>query len=227
MYCVHGRRCFVILGLSLILLAACGSSPTARPGLHPAPTDTPPATEVPTVTPIPATTEALPASPTPTETATPPVVGSGPTATQQVSNRCAGTSGELEIRVLAGPGAAVGLEPYAIGQVPFSITTNQAPYLVAGGGPISYGDVLVEKWGTYEVSMDLDFAVEGECLSGVNGEQLDLILEMTGEQMVKVDAGQFQGDYPWSGTTSLPVSLPLEDGASAQGEGWVIVLHLP
>jgi hypothetical protein len=74
--------------------------------------------------------------------------------------------------------------------------------------------------------MELDAAVQGDCSGQAGGEQLDLSLEMTGEQLVVVEAEGFQGEYPWSGTQTRELTFPLEEGATAQGEGWVIVLHL-
>jgi hypothetical protein len=121
----------------------------------------------------------------------------------------------------------VGLEPVAVGSIPFSVTTDQPPYLVEGQGPIAYEDTLVREWGTYAVTMDMDGTVQGECLGNSGGEALDLIVELAGEQMVVVDAEGFHGEYPWDGTASVPAQLPLEEGATAEGEGWAIVLHLP
>jgi len=74
--------------------------------------------------------------------------------------------------------------------------------------------------------MELDTAVQGECSGLEGGEQLDLALEMAGEQLVVVKAEGFQGEYPWSGTQTRELTFPLEEGATAEGEGWVIVLHL-
>jgi hypothetical protein len=74
--------------------------------------------------------------------------------------------------------------------------------------------------------MDLETAVQGQCSGEAGSEQLDLILEMTGDQVVVVDAEGFHGEYPWSGTQSRNLAFPLEEGATAQGEGWVVVLHL-
>ncbi len=90
----------------------------------------------------------------PTQTATPtfiPVGGNAP-VTPTMANRCEGLSGSLEMQVLAGPAAAVGMEPYAIGDIPFSVTADGA---IQGGGTISYQQVLEEAWGTYTVILDL------------------------------------------------------------------------
>jgi hypothetical protein len=148
------------------------------------------------------------------------------TPTPSVASRCQGLGGTLEVQVLAGPAEAVGLEPLAVGQVPFAVTTQQPPYLVEGQGPITYEATLEKEWGTYTVNMDLDAAVSGECQGQAGSEQLDLVLDMSGEQLVVVDAGEFYGEYPWSGTQTRHLSFPLQEGATAQGEGWVVVLHL-
>ena len=209
------------------LLAACGSTPapeaaTATQPPPAAPSDEPAATAT---EPVPEA-ESATATPTPTPTPTTEPVVIPDTPTPSVVSRCQGLSGTLEVQVLVGPAEAVGLEPVAVGDVPFSVTTEQAPYLVEGQAPITYEAVLEQEWGTYTVSMDLDMAVSGECMGQDGGEQLDLVLEMTGEQFVEVQAEGFHGEYPWSGTQTRDLSFPLEEGATAQGEGWVVVLHL-
>jgi hypothetical protein len=130
------------------------------------------------------------------------------------------------VQVLVGPAEAVGLEPVAVGEVPFSVTVEQAPYLVQGQAPIAYEAMQEHEWGTYSVNLDLDTAVSGECHGEAGSELLELVLEMSGEQLVVVDAQGFHGEYPWSGTQTRDLSFPLQEGAAAQGEGWVVVLHL-
>jgi hypothetical protein len=110
--------------------------------------------------------------------------------------------------------------------VPFTVITSAPPYLVEGQGPISYEATLTERWGTYTVTMDMETAVQGECSGEAGGEQLTLVLEMTGEQLVVVEAEGFQGEYPWAGTQTRDLAFPLEEGATAEGEGWAVVLHL-
>ena len=219
---------FLVVGLAA-LLAACGGTPTAEVGTP----DQPPTATVTAAAPAPATatatatvTPAQPATttPSPTPTALPVVL---PTATvPPVASRCQGLAGNLEVQVLVGPAEAVGLEPVSVGQVPFAVTSEQPPYLVQGQGPITYEAVLEKEWGTYSVDLDQDAAISGECLGEAGSEVLNLLLEMTGEQMVVVDAEGFHGEYPWSGTNTRNLSLPLQEGATAQGEGWVVVLHL-
>jgi hypothetical protein len=229
----HGNtrswRLFLALCLAT-LLAACGGTPTPEAG----PTSQPPTAESPGATSTataPAiatatvpTAEAATVTPSPTPTAEFPVQPATPSPS--VVSRCQGLGGTLEVQVLVGPAEAVGLEPVSVGDVPFAVTAQQPPYLVEGQAPISYEAVLEERWGTYTVSMDLELAVSGECTGDAGSERLDLILEMVGEQLVVVEAEGFQGEYPWSGSHSLNLSFPLQEGASAQGEGWVVVLHL-
>ena len=209
-HCKPGFQKLVLVLCLAALLAACGGTPT-------------PETE--TVGPPP-TSE--PSAPTATPTATPTAepMMSPPTPTPSVASRCQGLGGALEVQVLVGPAEAVGLEPVAVGEVPFAVTTEQPPYYVQGQAPVSYEAVLEEEWGTYTVNMDLDMAVSGECSGEDGSEQLDLLLEMSGEQMVEVQAEGFHGKYPWSGTQARDLSFPLEEGATAEGEGWVVVLHL-
>ena len=162
------------------------------------------------------------ASPTPT------LVGGGmPWATQPPTvSRCEGLSGYLEIGVLVGPSDAVGLEPVAIGNIPFSTMKDGNLYIVQGNGPINYDDILVEEWGTFSVKFDMENSISGSCEGTDGSEQLNMNVEMSGEQMVEVRAEGSQGDYPWTGTHNLDLSFPLEEGAAYESEGLSIVLHL-
>lgn len=160
---------------------------------------------------------------TPTPTFSGGVIDTEPTS---VPSRCEGLSGVLELQVLVGPAEVVGLEPVSIGELPFSIISSEGLYLIQGGGSLSYEDVLEKDWGTYSVFFDMDGTVEGECSGAPGSEMINVTIETIGEQMVEVRAEGFSGDYPWEGTNTINLSLPLEDGATAQGEGWVVVLHL-
>lgn len=221
----HSWRLLLVLCL-VAILTSCGGSPSPEiEATNPAPTAEPQDTAntaTPTV-PAPAATTVTP-TPSPTPTAEPLVLTATPSP--PAFSRCQDLGGTLEVQVLVGPAEAVGLEPVAVGDVPFSVTTQQVPYLVEGQGPIVYEAVLEERWGTYTVSMDLEMAVSGECTGESGGEQLDLVLEMSGEQLVVVVSEGFSGEYPWSGTHALDLSFPLQEGATAEGEGWVVVLHL-
>jgi len=228
MHLHNNRLLHVLFALFLLVaLAACGGSPTPA-----SETETPTLTETAagtsaTATPSPTPTSAVlePAHPTPTPT---PTAAPLPVATTPAPepSRCEGLAGQLEVQVLVGPADAVGLEPVAVGSVPFAVTSSGSPYLVQGQGHISYADVLTEKWGTYEVTLEMDASVQGDCSGHAGVEQLGMSFEMTGEQLVEVNAQGFHGEYPWSGTHTLDLSFPLEEGVSAEGEGWVVVLHL-
>jgi len=236
----------LILCLVLVLSACGGTAPP--PDDTPVPTSTATATLTPTPSPEPQQPATATFTPTPTSTpqataaatstavlpsepqepAT-PTSAIGPTSTPTLTppaSRCQGLSGQLEVQVLVGPAEAVGLEPVAVGTVPWAVTTSSPPYLVEGQGPISYDATLSQEWGTYAVTMDMQTTVQGECSDAGGSGQLDLVLEMTGDQLVVVDAEGFHGEYPWSGTQSLDLTFPVEEGATARGEGWVIVLHL-
>jgi hypothetical protein len=227
----HGHtrswQLFLVLCLTT-LLAACGSTATPEAGTtSEPPTAKPPdavgtATTTDTATAVVPTAEAATATPTPTAE---PLVQPA-TPSPAVVSRCQGLGGALEVQVLVGPAEAVGLEPVSVGQVPFAVTAQQPPYWVEGQAPIAYEATLEQKWGTYTVNMDLEIAVSGECTGEAGSELLDLTMDMSGEQLVEVEAEGFHGEYPWSGSHSLDLSFPLQEGASAQGEGWVVVLHL-
>jgi hypothetical protein len=223
----RNRRAWHILPILClaVTLSACGGTPTpqAEPMASSPTASTPESPATATSTPTPSAEPQQPATATSTPTPTSaPIVGSVTPA----ASRCKGLAGQLEVQILVGPAEAVGLEPVAVGSVPFAVTTSAPPYLVEGQGPISYDATLEQEWGTYAVTMDMQTAVQGECSGEAGSEQLDLVLEMTGEQLVVVDAEGFHGEYPWSGTQSRDLAFPLEEGATAQGEGWAVVLHL-
>ena len=117
-----------------------------------------------------------PDAPTPT-----PTGGGFPKVnTPSGSSRCDSLNGELELQVLVGPAEVVGLEPLAIGSIPFSVASDGGVYLVQGGGAITYQDVLEKEWGTYSVSFDMTGTVSGECMGEGGNESLNITLEVTG-----------------------------------------------
>ncbi len=224
----NGRASRISLMLCLaITLSACGGSPAPQ-GEPSASSPTALAPASPTRAPSTATPWSVPQEPaaatsTPTLTARPLPPASPPAP---AGSRCEGLAGQLEVQVLVGPAEAVGLEPVAVGSVPFAVTSSAVPYLVQGQGPIAYEATLAEEWGTYAVTLDLQTTVQGECSGEAGSEQLDLVLEMSGDQLVVVDAEGFHGEYPWAGTQTRDLTFPLSEGATAQGEGWAVVLHL-
>ena len=165
-------------------------------------------------------------APAATPTPTPAMIPGNITDIPQSISRCGGLSGVFEVQLLVGPSEAVGLEPYAIGEIPFSVVTAEKPFIIEGANSITYDDVLKEEWGTYTVSFNMDFTLTGECSGEAGTEQLMVDVTMSGDQLVEVDAGEFQGEYPWSGTQEKALNFPLQKGATARGEGWQLVLHM-
>ncbi|MGC9335014.1 MAG: hypothetical protein ACP5JJ_12750 [Anaerolineae bacterium] len=219
---LHTRRPWSILFILwlAVTLAACGGTPTSSPTIS-----EPESPATTTATPAPSAEPQAPATATPTPT---PTLGPlpGVSTDEPAASRCQGLVGQLEVQVLVGPAEAVGLEPAAVGSVPFAVTSAEPPYLVAGQGPISYEASLSQEWGTYAVTMDMETGVQGECRGDAGSEELALVLEMDGEQLITVDAGGQHWEYPWAGTQTRELAFPLEEGATAQGEGWAVVLHL-
>ncbi len=194
---IRSRRVKMAIPLMLVVILGCGLFPNPGPDMIQTPTST--------FTPEPGI----------------------PVATSTVTkNRCEGVSGSLEMQVLAGPAEAVGMEPLAVGNIPFSVTQIGQIYAVQGNGALSYQQMLEESWGTYTVTLDMTAVVSGDCGGDVGNETLDMTVEASGEQMVEVRAEGFSGDYPWSGTHQLELSFPLVEGASEEGEGWAFILHL-
>lgn len=200
-----GTRQVLLWSVVVCVITACTPSPQARSASTPTPK---PATPVPTATST--------ATPTPTPT--------GAAAAEQVSI-CQDLSGSLEIQILVGPSDAVGLEPEAVGTLPWQVTGDVPPYPLAGNSWVSYQDTLVKEWGTYDVRMDMEVTVEGTCDDAGDGS-LTMTVTMEGEQLVTVTSEGFSGEYPWAGTQSRTVSFPITEGATASGEGWAFVLHL-
>lgn len=142
------------------------------------------------------------------------------------NDRCEGLSGELEMQILVGPADVVGLEPFAVGNIPFSVVSEGGANVIEGGGAISYQDVLVQEWGTYTVVFDLEAVVSGTCEGDEQGGVLNMTVQTSGDQLVEVRAEGFQGDYPWTGSHEFNLVFPIEAGAKAEGEGWTFLLHL-
>ena len=192
---------YIFIFIVLILLAGCSPSTAEIP---------PNVTE----------TQATTSTPTPT------AIGEISVTPPSDLDNCEGLGGTLEMQVLVGPAEAVGLEPVAVGSIPFSVISQEEVNLLQGSGSVSYQDVLEEEWGTYTVNLDLDAVVSGECESNQESGILNLNISMIGEQFVEVSAQGFHGEYPWSGSHELNFSFPMLEGATAQGEGWIFVLHL-
>jgi len=191
------RHAWVTLAILSPVIFALACSLTSNPGLTP--------------------------TPTPTATITVPLLL---TPTSELESRCKNLSGTLEMQVLVGPAETAGMEPFAVGEIPFSVQDEGGIYTVQGGGPISYQEVLEEAWGTYTVSLDMDTTISGQCAGDAGSEQLHMNIEMSGDQLLEVRADGFSGDYPWSGTTLISLDFPMEEGNMQSGEGWAFLLHL-
>jgi hypothetical protein len=137
-----------------------------------------------------------------------------------------GLSGTLDIQILVGPSDAVGLSPEAVGSLPWTVTTDTAPYTIEGQTHVDYQDTLVREWGSFDVQMAMDFTADGTCQATADGGSLTMAVTMEGEQLVTVTSEGFTAEYPWEGTQTRAVTFPLEEGATAQGEGWAFILHL-
>lgn len=161
-------------------------------------------------------------SPTPTPTIS---MADAPKNPSDV-NPCEGLNGYFELQLLVGPSDAVGLEPQAVGDIPFEVVNSNGIYSIQGANSIFYQDVLVEKWGTYSVTFDMDISLGGVCSKENNSEMLAVNVSMTGDQLVVVEADGFQQEYPWSGEQEKLVTFPLVEGATSGGEGWQMVLHI-
>lgn len=161
-------------------------------------------------------------TPTPTE-----ITGVQQGEDDLTKDPCQGIAGDLKLEILVGPSEAVGLEPVTIGNIPFTVVGEGGMYSIQGGGPLeSYSDVLSAEWGTYTVTFEGDITVSGECLSTGDDAELQLQVEMSGDQNVEIVYEGTQMNYPWSGTNQISATLPVRDGATAEGEGWLLTLNL-
>jgi hypothetical protein len=138
---------------------------------------------------------------------------------------CKGFSGELEIEILVGPAAAVGLEPLSIGNIPFTIA-SQKPYTIQGKTHLSYNKTMNYDWGTYTVILEMDADLAGECVLAEAGNSLNMAVTLSGDQNVVVVYKLVPETFPWKGTATVNPSFPIQDGATAKGEGWIFILHL-
>jgi hypothetical protein len=199
-----------------LLLLTCCAPGESDPTTVPRPTETvtfvfptaPPATHTPTPTP----SAGVPQMPTPT--ATPP------------ESACAGLDGALEMSVLVGPSDAVGLEPVAVGQIPLSASGTADPYAISGNGLIDYAATLEKEWGSYAVTLNMEGVISGTCSGAPGMETLDLMIDVSGDQLVVVTAEGFQAEYPWNGTHNFQLAFPVASGAAHSGEGWTFTLLL-
>ena len=143
------------------------------------------------------------------------------------TNPCQGLTGTLKLEILVGPSEAVGLEPITLGNIPFSVNQEGESYTVDGGGPLEfYSDVLSAEWGTFTVTFEGNITISGECVSSGDDAELQLQIEMVGDQNVEIVYDGTRMNYPWSGSNQISATLPVADGATEVGEGWLLTLYL-
>ena len=207
---ILGKR-IIALGMVIVIMA-CNLSSSDK------------ATPTPTVTPTPKATVTITLTPTTTPTITIDD-SSVPTSTPS-PNQCEGLSGEIEMQIMVGPAEAVGLEPFAVGSIPFTVKSEGEAFVIEGGGTIDYQQTLEEEWGTYSVELAANANINGDCQGDQPIGVLHMIIEMSGEQYVEVRSEGYQGDFPWSGSQEFNLSFPIEEGSAVQGEGWEFLLHL-
>ena len=161
------------------------------------------------------------ATPTPTD------IAGGILVTAESSNLCANLSGTLELQLLIGPSESVGLSPYTFATIPFQVVQEGNAYLVEGSGAVDYyEDILTADWGSFAVTFDGVTSVTGDCVETDGLGILSVLVEMTGQQTVVVTVEGVEYTYPWEGSPTIEVSLPLVEGAEVSGEGWTLILHL-
>lgn len=159
-------------------------------------------------------------------TLTPTIPPGGDTG-QPEANPCEGLSGWIELQLLVGPSEAVGLEPYTMASIPFTVTGEGEVYLIEGSGQMEfYEDVLEAEWGSYSVQFDGEIRISGTCVGTDAPGTLNVYLEMDGEQTVVVVVEGQEMTYPWAGMPTLTASFPIQDGVQQSGEGWNLILHL-
>lgn len=226
-----------VISLSLlvaIFVSGCGIFPqaaTSTPTLTPTslPTNTlPPPTPEPsaTFTAIPPT----PVPPTPTVTPLPVMMETAtPLPTQASSSsgtsRCYGLNGRLEVRAYVPEAAGVGLEPFSIGEIPFSVVTNYVPYRIQGKSKLVYKGKTEEDWGSYKGDINMMGSVTGQCLTGEHDGELRLNVALSGNRLIVVRSRGYNKQFPWSGGNNIPITLFLSEGYTYTTDEWVFVLH--
>jgi hypothetical protein len=107
------------------------------------------------------------------------------------------------------------------------VDPSEGNHQVIGNGPITYyEEILQAEWGSFSVIFEGETEISGTCFFQEDQAWLDIILQMNGEQIVTVVVEGMEMTYPWSGTPTIQASFPLQEGAQAKGEGWLLLLHL-
>jgi hypothetical protein len=229
-------RVFTLSVLLVISIQGCSIFPQA-------------ATSTPTLTPSPLPTNTLPPTQEPSPTYTPPpvpnlptdtvtplpiatndpnavVIVDTPTETPKSSSvsRCYGMHGRIEVRAVVAEAAGL-VDPFSIGEIPFAVTTEYAPYRVSGKSKLIYKQKNEEDWGSYKGDINLMGSISGQCMTGENDGQLRINVSINGSQLVVIRSKGFNKQIPWSGSVSIPLILGHSEGYSMAGEEWLFVLH--
>jgi len=171
------------------------------------------------------TAAVAPATRTPTPS---PAIQELPSRTHAApATRCKGLNGSIELRVPLEVAAIEGLELFADGRIPFSVTAPQEPYTVEGAGRITYQDSVVEDDSTYEVTLEGDVTIDGTCTGSAGSETLQLKVTMSGWTSVRIFApGSPVLEGTIEGGRTVDATFPLEEGAAVEREDWTLILHL-
>lgn len=230
-------RVFTLCVLLVIFVQGCSTStpePTVTP--MPSPSPLPTNTVPPTVEPSPTFTPP-PVPNLPTETVTPlpistndpnaVVAAETPTETPKSSgvSRCYGMNGRIEVRVVVAEAAGM-VDPFSIGEIPFTVTSQYAPYRVSGKSKLVYKNKTEEDWGSYKGDINLMGSISGQCMTGENDGELRINISMNGKQTVVIRSKGFNKQIPWSGGVSIPLIFGHSEGYSMAGEEWLFVLHM-
>jgi hypothetical protein len=231
-------RVFTLCVLLAIFVQGCSTSTpeptvTSLPSPSPLPTNTVP----PTVEPSPTFTPP-PVPNLPTETVTPlpistndpnaVVATEAPSETPKSSgvSRCYGMVGRIEVRAVVAEAAGLGLDPFSIGEIPFEITSQYAPYRVAGKSKLVYKNKTEEDWGTYKGDINLMGSISGQCLTGDKDGELHINISINGSQLVVIRSKGYNKQIPWSGGVSIPLIFGHSEGYTMAGEKWLFILHM-
>jgi len=132
--------------------------------------------------------------------------------------------GRIEVRVVVSEASGL-VDPFTIGEIPFEVTTQYAPYRVAGRSKLIYKNKTEVDWGSYKGDINLLGTITGQCMTGENDGELRLTINMSGNQFVVIRSKGFNKQIPWSGGASIPLTFGYSEGYTMAGEEWLFILH--
>jgi len=137
---------------------------------------------------------------------------------------CQSLTGWLEVELLFSAPDGEQSETIEAAAIPIKVVNAQAPYQVRGEGVIEVVEVLEIDGAIYEIALDLEVVVEGECYQ--NNNRMLLFLQTAGDQMLLLGGEGLAGRYPSSSARNFRLDFPLFDGVKLVQRGWGFVLHL-